>query len=191
MDGTVFGAPADELAKAGEVPRPATKFDLTDDEVAALARVLAEDYERDDSDPDRSPATSGQRAFRAAKIDLDGDGVEEFLMLFADGYHCGSGGCTFRVYARNGGPIRRVSGSTITRMPVAVAEAETQGWRDLTVFVCGGGIDPCTRSKLKFDGSSYPMNPSMPPAQRTDEVGTVVLAEASPIHLVPRPQRGP
>lgn len=190
LDGSVVGAPPEELAKAGDHPRPSAQFELTNGELAALGAELAKDYSPEDFDPREIAGMKvAPPSFRAAAIDLNGDGVDEILTLLASFGACGSGGCRFRVYSMEGGGLRKVSGSTITRMPIGVTDTATRNWRNLTVFICGGGLDPCGRSMLKFDGSRYPSNPTMPPAVRTSEVGTVVLTDESPIHFVPRPPR--
>ncbi len=186
--GSTFGAPASELSEAIEYPRLEAQFEPTDDELAVLGAELAREYSLEDFDVRKiAGAEVPPPSFRAAAVDLDGDGNDELLTLLAGFGKCGSGGCTFRVYSTKGGRLRKVSGTTITRLPIALTDHSTQGWRDITVSVCGGGLDPCGRSKLKFDGSRYPLNPTAPPALRTDEIGTVVLTEDSPIHPVPRP----
>jgi hypothetical protein len=40
-----------------------------------------------------------------------------------------------------------------------------KGWRNLAVFVAGGGIMPGYFAELQFDGKSYPENPSIGPAR--------------------------
>ena len=106
LDGSAFGARASALAKAGDHPRPAAWFEPTDDEVAAIGAELAREFppdavgRREPWSPERPPP-----AFRAARVDLDGDGVEEILTLFAHPFFCGSGGCTFRVYSTKGGDV--------------------------------------------------------------------------------------
>src|SRR5688572_10507630 len=164
LDGTVFGAPASELAKAGDHPRPAAQFDLTADELARVGAELAEDYSlKDFRQREIDGVQVAPPSFRAAKVDLDGDGIDEILTLSAGYFACGSGGCGFRIYSAKDDRVRKVSGSAITRMPIGVTDATTNGWRNITVFICGGGLDPCGRALLKFDGSRYPPNPTMPP----------------------------
>jgi hypothetical protein len=60
----------------------------------------------------------------------------------------------------------RVRGDiSISRPPIAVLPTRTHGWRDISVFVAGGGILPGYSAVLPFDGEQYPENPSVPPAR--------------------------
>lgn len=51
------------------------------------------------------------------------------------------------------------------RLPVRVLDSRSNGWRDLTVTVQGGGRIEPVEIELAFDGESYPTNPSVPPAR--------------------------
>jgi hypothetical protein len=53
----------------------------------------------------------------------------------------------------------------VTRPPIVVASTTTQGWRDLVVRVSGGSIIPGYDALLRFDGRTYPANPTVPPAE--------------------------
>ena len=89
---------------------------------------------------------------------------------------CGTGGCTTLILAPRDSGYELVTKITITRRPIRVLDSKTNGWRDLSVIVGGGGISPY-EAKLPFDGKTYPSNPSMPPALRIDAetAGKVVL----------------
>ena len=54
----------------------------------------------------------------------------------------------------------------------------TNGWRDLSVLVAGGGIIPGYQAVLQFDGRAYPSNPSMqkPLSHLRDQSGEAVIA---------------
>jgi beta-aspartyl-peptidase (threonine type) len=57
-------------------------------------------------------------------------------------------------------------------------ETKTNGWHDLSVVVAGEGILSAYDAKLSFDGTTYPTNPSTPPATQLLETapGKVVIA---------------
>jgi len=52
-----------------------------------------------------------------------------------------------------------------TQLPIRVLSTKTNGWHDLGVGVAGGGIQPGYEARLRFDGRTYPSNPTVPPAQ--------------------------
>jgi len=110
-------------------------------------------------------------------VDLSGGGVKEVLVYVSGRNWCGSGGCVLLVVAPPGSAHRVLSRITIARPPIRVLSSRTHGWRDLAVWVRGGGIITGYEAKLPFNGRSYASNPSMPPAlplQR--ETGTVVIS---------------
>lgn len=68
--------------------------------------------------------------------------------------------------AANG--YRVVTRMTVTRPPVRVHSTSSHGWQDLAVRVAGGGTLQPYDVALRFDGNSYPTNPSVverPPEQ--------------------------
>jgi hypothetical protein len=54
---------------------------------------------------------------------------------------------------------------SITRPPIRLLRTVSNGWRNIGVWVQGGGIQPGYEAELRFDGKTYPPNPSMPPAR--------------------------
>ena len=62
------------------------------------------------------------------------------------------------------------------RTPITVLDTSTNGWRDLTVAVSGGGMAG-GNALLKFDGEAYPSNPTVEPAEMTEVLGTELLPE--------------
>jgi putative lipoprotein len=101
---------------------------------------------------------------RTAQIDLNGDGLQDALVLLENPmYFCGTGGCTMLVFKATKLGFEFVSLSTLIRSPVLVSETKTHGWRDLIVEVSGGGMAP-KQVALKFTGGKYPLNPSALPA---------------------------
>ena len=104
--------------------------------------------------------------YAVAYVDLNGDRVDEAVVYFESRGSCGSGGCTLYVLSSRSGLWRRVSGHTISRRPIRVLPTTHNGWRDISVLVAGGRIPEAYHAALPFDGSTYPLNPSIPPARR-------------------------
>jgi hypothetical protein len=76
----------------------------------------------------------------------------------------------------NGTSYKVISHTTIVRLPIRALRTRTNGWRDIGVFVQGGGIQPGYEAALPFDGAKYPSNPTVPPARRlSKEVAGEVL----------------
>ena len=103
----------------------------------------------------------------AAFRDLNGDGTPEAIVYLISNGWCGSGGCNTLILARDGGSWKVVTNITITRPPIRVLKNSSNGWRSIGVWVQGGGIQPGYEAELRFDGKTYPRNPTVPPAQRT------------------------
>ena len=101
----------------------------------------------------------------AKQVDLNGDGRPEHVVHVAGPMVCGTGGCDTFVFTQEGSGLRLVSRTSVTRPPIVVASTTTQRWRDLVVRVSGGGIIPGYDALLRFDGRTYPANPTVPPAE--------------------------
>jgi hypothetical protein len=101
--------------------------------------------------------------YALARADLNGDGRDEALVLMRARSWCGTGGCTMFVLTPVRGGWRTITRTTITRAPVRLLTTRSRGWRDLTVGGWGGGIRG-REARLRFNGSSYPTNPSLAPA---------------------------
>jgi len=116
--------------------------------------------------------------FSVASVHLSGrDAFQAIVYVTGDAW-CGSGGCLTLILTREGLSYRAVGRITITRPPIRVFESSSNGWRDVGVWVQGGGIQPGYEAKLHFDGRAYPSNPSIPPAQpsTTTAEGRTVLS---------------
>lgn len=105
----------------------------------------------------------------AAFPDLNSDGAPEAVVYLIGSNWCGSGGCNTLVLARDGTSWKVVTNITITRPPIRVLRSAANGWRSIGVWVQGGGIQPGYEAELRFDGKTYPRNPSIPPARRLAE----------------------
>ncbi|MEP0919661.1 hypothetical protein NC981_22795 [Leptolyngbya sp. DQ-M1] len=111
-------------------------------------------------------------------IDLDGDGRNEKIVYLVGSTTCGTGGCTMLIFRTTGQGYSLISRHTIVNNPIVVSTQKTKGWRDIVLFVGGGGGKPSYHS-LKFDGSAYPSNPSTAPevAPGTIVNGTAIVAD--------------
>lgn len=111
-------------------------------------------------------------------IDLNGDGRYEVIAYLVGSSTCGTGGCTMMVFQGTGaGSYRLISRHTVINNPIVVSNATTKRWRDLVVYVAGGGASGY--HVLKFNGSAYPSNPSTAPRvpQGTIVTGNAVIAD--------------
>jgi hypothetical protein len=124
----------------------------------------------------RDPATR----YIAAFADLDGDGAPEAI-VYLTGPWCGSGGCTTLILEPTDSSFRVVAKITVTWAPIRVLPSTSHGWRDIAVFVHGGGILKAYNARLSFDGKTYPVNPSTPPAVHlTGKItGRIVVPESA------------
>ncbi len=110
--------------------------------------------------------------------DLNADGTPEAI-VYLMGKWCGSGGCNTLILTRDGSSWKIVANIRITRPPIRVLTSTSNGWRSIGVWVQGGGIQPGYEAELRFDGKTYPKNPSVPPAHRLkNPAGEVVIPSA-------------
>jgi hypothetical protein len=122
----------------------------------------------------------------AAFKDLNGDGNLEAIVYLVGEEWCGSGGCTTLILDRKGASWKIITKITVTRPPISILPEAYHGWHSIGVWVQGGGVHPGYEASLRFDGKSYPRNPSIPPASRMDKPdGVVVISsaeDAKPLH---------
>lgn len=113
----------------------------------------------------------------AAQVDLDDDRRPEWIVHLAGPSVCGTGGCDTLVLKESKRGLALVSRISVTRPPIVIAETGTAGWRDLIVHVRGGGILPGHDARLRYDGRTYPTNPTVAPAEplTTKERGRAVI----------------
>lgn len=111
-------------------------------------------------------------------IDLNGDGRDEKLVYLVGSSTCGTGGCTMLIFRATGQGYSLISRHTIVNNPIVVSTKKTKGWRDIVLFVAGGGAKPSYHT-LKFDGSAYPSNPSTAPQVSPGTIisGTAIIAD--------------
>lgn len=116
-------------------------------------------------------------SFRSRPVDLNDDAKPELVVYATDAGHCGSGGCTMFVLSRNTGQFDVLSKTTIVQLPVKRMESSTNGWRDLSVVISGGGILPARTVLLPHTGEGYATNPTMPPAIPFEGTGGEILID--------------
>ncbi|QIG55049.1 hypothetical protein G6N82_13645 [Altererythrobacter sp. BO-6] len=151
-------APVTETATEVVSPAPANAEE-------DIRHFLLQEY------PDAAPLK-----YALAWHDLDGDGADEAIVHLVTPYFCGSGGCNTLVLTGAGPMWRKVGEISVSRTPVSVLETRSNGWKDLTVAIGGGG-GASGNALLKFDGTAYPSNPTVAPAEMTDATGTELLPE--------------
>ncbi|MFY2510311.1 COG3650 family protein [Vibrio pectenicida] len=113
---------------------------------------------------------SGTR-YRWLTYDLNADGQKELLAQLD---WCGSGGCTLLIFSKINQKWQFNSRITLVQTPLNLGVKSHHDWRDLIMFVSGGGATP-NQHTLKFDGSHYPLNPSNAPVASYDEISPIQL----------------
>lgn len=110
-------------------------------------------------------------------FDASGDTVMDRLLvyLFGSPLVCGTGGCTGLMLQTSSGIYRTITRFTVLQHPVIITDQMTQGYPDLIVYTAGGGV-PAAYRRLKFDGRTYPSNPTTVPAL---PAGTVVVGRGA------------
>jgi hypothetical protein len=99
------------------------------------------------------------------RADLDGDGSAETVALIAGPMVCGTGGCSVMIFAGDAvSGYVQIGRLSVVQGPIWVSPRSSHGWRNLVVGIGGGG-SPAGRAELMHDGSGYPANPTVPPAQ--------------------------
>lgn len=98
--------------------------------------------------------------------DLNDDGTPEAIVRLSGNNWCGSGGCNTLILTPDKDSWKIVTNIRITQPPVYVLPGMSKGWRHVGVRVQGGGIQPGYVAELRFNGKTYPRNPSVPPARR-------------------------
>jgi hypothetical protein len=125
--------------------------------------------------------------YLAAFRDLNSDGRPEAIVYLIGREWCGSGGCTTLILTQDGNSWRIVTEISITRTPIRVLKDTSNGWHNIAVWVRGGGIQPGYEAELRFDGKTYPSNPSVPPARQLQDkpAGEMVIPtspDAKPLY---------
>jgi hypothetical protein len=101
-----------------------------------------------------------------AVVDLNSDGNPEVIVYLTGNNWCGSGGCTTLVLSSDNSTFRVITRITVSRPPLRMFTAKTNGWHEIGVWVQGGGAATGYEAELSFDGRTYPNNPTVSPARR-------------------------
>lgn len=125
----------------------------------------------------RSQLDSGSEArVAAAAADLNGDGRDEVIAYVMGPMLCGSGGCNAYVLTPEGDGWRVAMNASVTQTPINLLPERTNGWSDLMVSV-GGGAAEAGQVRMKYDGRSYPRNPTTAAAEAIAvPAGTALIA---------------
>ena len=111
-----------------------------------------------------------------AVVELNGGKEKQALVYLSNRDWCGSGGCTLLVLEQNNGSFRKISGMTISNLPIRVLDTTSNGWHDIGVRV-KGGVDPGHEARMRYDGKKYPLNPSLAPKASPHALGKTAIAE--------------
>lgn len=115
-----------------------------------LIQMTLRDIYKEDLEKDWIDTLS--RQFKYSQVDLNQDGKKEILIGLTGPYFCGSGGCTLILTSHQGDVITQFS---VVDYPVYVAKESSNGWQDLILY------SGDKNRLVKFDGQSYPSNPSV------------------------------
>lgn len=135
-----------------QIPGDQYLLDASSEQTATLVRerliqLYAEDLKIGVMD-------SLSRKFIFFEYDLNGDSNKEIFVGLTGPYFCGSGGCTQFILNSKGEVISKF---TVSDYPVVISPDQTNGYTDL--YIRSGG----DYRVVKFDGKSYPGNPSVLP----------------------------
>jgi hypothetical protein len=113
-----------------------------------LQNTYKEDLSKDGLIDDNS------KRFIIFEYDLNDDGKKEIFVGLTGPYFCGSGGCTQYILNYQAAVISKF---TVADYPVVIDKDKSNGWKNL--FIRSGGKNRI----VKFDGKTYPSNPSLQP----------------------------
>ena len=133
---------------------PASQYGInsSSEQTARLVRLTLQDLFKKDLQEDLIPKES--RRFVFFEYSLNDDARKEIFVGLIGPYFCGSGGCTMYLLDSQGNVITRF---TVVDYPVVISNQLSHGWRDLIIY--SGGKNRL----LKFNGKTYPSNPSVQP----------------------------
>jgi len=139
----------------------------------------------------RREVGNGSYSYAYNRVNLNNGTAPQVLVYLPGSDYCGSGGCTSLIFTVRGGDYQLVSRLSLTRTPIIVSSHRTNGWKDLIVFVSGGGIQPGYYAQLPFNGKKYPENPTNIPAvplrERVKGVAYLAGAEKAESDIVMAP----
>ena len=117
----------------------------------------------------------GEVRYFSSPVDLNGDGRDEIIVHLVSPTLCGQEGCDTLVFTPSADGFRRVTTIRQTHAPIRVASRMSSGWRNLVVSVSGAGARRHDM-ELRYDGDSYPSDPTTIPVRRwARTAGDVVI----------------
>ncbi|SKC76680.1 hypothetical protein [Maledivibacter halophilus] len=96
------------------------------------------------------------------KVDLNEDGSPEVFVYLVGFPLCGTGGCSAAIFKQEEGEYNLLARFSLVNNPVIISDSKTKGYRDIIMYVSGGGIESFF-ALIKYDGMAYPSNPSIQP----------------------------
>jgi len=96
------------------------------------------------------------------KVDLNEDGKPEIFAYLVGSPVCGTGGCSAVIFKQENEQYTVLSKFTLVNNPVIISNSKTKGYRDIIMYVSGGGIESFS-ALIRYDGTTYPSNPSIQP----------------------------
>lgn len=115
----------------------------------------------------------------AGSINLDSEGYHEIIVHVVGQTVCRSEGCDTHVFTPDGQTFRHVATIRSTRPPIRVSPVRSHGWRNLIVAVSAGGARPHAHDvELRYNGTSYPSDPTTAPIRRAASLVTQVVIPA-------------
>ena len=134
-------------------PNVEAPFETTPDtDLEAAIRRASPSYTRAVVDVEGG---TGRGRYVYGRVDLNGDGRDEVFVYLLGSIFCGSGGCNLLLFstdARN--QYVAVDEFPISRLPVIISPARTNGWNDVVRLESGGGAK-ASYVRHAFDGTRY------------------------------------
>lgn len=112
------------------------------------------------------------------KVDLNEDGKPEIFAYLVGSLVCGTGGCSAVIFKQENEQYTVLSKFTLVNNPVIISNSKTKGYRDIIMHVSGGGIESFS-ALIRYDGTTYPSNPSIQPKVMPDTKvnGIAIIAD--------------
>jgi hypothetical protein len=124
------------------------------------------------------PGADRETRIAIAFSDLNGDGKQEAVVYVMGPDWCGTGGCHALVLSPDGSTFKVVMDAWVSQLPIKVLPTKSHGWHDLGVAIAGGGGQSGV-AEMKFNGTTYPDNPTVPPAKllKGASAGKILIGE--------------
>ncbi|MCA1059948.1 hypothetical protein LCL96_13505 [Rossellomorea aquimaris] len=95
-------------------------------------------------------------------VDLNDDQQPETFVYVVGFPVCGSGGCSGALFTKENNEYKLMTVFSLVRSPIIIQNEKTNGWKNIIMYVSGGGIKGGYK-QLLFNGKTYPSNPSVQP----------------------------